>query len=152
MSSCDASILDEIPDEIVKLTACIVKRWWASHGLPYVTDTFHVEPEVGIFVACYGFSRFLVLTFVSLLRYRWRMLAGVDHELLVTPGIYPHALATTARCLREMLAPLVMGPIVKAMVPEAKVMVLVAMMVKFFQSRTSMNEVVRCDWVVIFGL
>jgi hypothetical protein len=46
MSSCDASILDEIPDDIVKLTTCIVKRWWASHGQPYVTDAFSIEPEV----------------------------------------------------------------------------------------------------------
>jgi hypothetical protein len=37
MSSCDASILDEIPDEIARLSAHIVKRWWSSHGLPYVT-------------------------------------------------------------------------------------------------------------------
>jgi hypothetical protein len=42
MSSCDGSILDEIPDDIGKLTAHIVKRWWSSHGLPYVTDVFRV--------------------------------------------------------------------------------------------------------------
>jgi hypothetical protein len=66
MSSCNASILDEIPDEIARLTTPIVKRWWASHGLPYVTDTFCIKPEVRIFVACCGVQRFLVLTFVSL--------------------------------------------------------------------------------------
>jgi hypothetical protein len=66
MSSCDASILDEIPNDIVKLIACIVKRWWTSHGLPYVTDAFHVELEVGISITCCGVWELLVLTFVSL--------------------------------------------------------------------------------------
>jgi hypothetical protein len=61
-------------------------------------------------------------------------------ELLVTPEVHPHALAMTARCLREMLAPLVMKPIVKVMVPEAK-----AMMVKIFLTQPSMHEAMRCD-------
>jgi hypothetical protein len=97
MSLCNASILDEIPDEIARLAVRIVKRWRASHGLPYVTDAFCIESEVRIFVACCGVQRFLVLTFVSLFRYRRRMLAGVDRRLLVMPEVRPHALATTAR-------------------------------------------------------
>jgi hypothetical protein len=63
MSLCNASILDEIPNDIVKLIARIVKRWWTLHSLPYVIDTFRVEPEVGILVTCCGVWRFLVLTF-----------------------------------------------------------------------------------------
>jgi hypothetical protein len=35
MNSCDASILDEIPTNIVKLATCIVKRWCSSY------DCFH---------------------------------------------------------------------------------------------------------------
>jgi hypothetical protein len=54
MSLCNASILDEIPDEIARLAVRIVKRWRASHGLPYVTDAFCIESEVRIFVACCG--------------------------------------------------------------------------------------------------
>jgi hypothetical protein len=46
MSSCDASILYEIPDDIAKLAGRIVRRWWSLHGLPYVTDVFRVELEV----------------------------------------------------------------------------------------------------------
>jgi hypothetical protein len=46
MNSCDSSILDEVSDDIAKLVAHIVKRWWSSHGLPYVTEVFHVELEV----------------------------------------------------------------------------------------------------------
>jgi hypothetical protein len=42
MNSCDAPILDDIPEEIAKLSGRIVKRWWTSHGLPYVTDVFCV--------------------------------------------------------------------------------------------------------------
>jgi hypothetical protein len=67
MSSCDASILDEIPNDIAKLATRIVKRWWTSHGLPYVIDTFCIEPEVGISIACYGVSELLVLTCFFLL-------------------------------------------------------------------------------------
>jgi hypothetical protein len=52
MSSCDVYILDEIPNDIAKLATCIVKRWLTSHGLPYVTNTLRVEPEVGIYITC----------------------------------------------------------------------------------------------------
>jgi hypothetical protein len=96
MSSCDASIIDEKPDEIAKLAACIVKRWWTSHGLPYVTDVFHVEPEVGIFVTCCGVWRFLVLTLVSLSQYRGSVLAGMGRELLLMPEFHPHTPMMTA--------------------------------------------------------
>jgi hypothetical protein len=40
MNSCDASILDDIPEEIVKLSGRIVRRCWTSHGLSYVIDAF----------------------------------------------------------------------------------------------------------------
>jgi hypothetical protein len=54
MNSCDASILDDIPKEIGKLSGCIVRKWWASHGLPYVTDIFRIVLEVSTFAICYG--------------------------------------------------------------------------------------------------
>lgn len=34
MASCDALILEDIPDEIGKPTSRIVRKWWAKHGLP----------------------------------------------------------------------------------------------------------------------
>jgi hypothetical protein len=40
MGLCDASILDEISDDIVRLSTHISKRWWTLHALPYVTDAF----------------------------------------------------------------------------------------------------------------
>jgi hypothetical protein len=52
MSSCDASILDEIPIEIARLSARIVKGWWSSHSFPYVTDVFCIEPDVRISDVC----------------------------------------------------------------------------------------------------
>jgi hypothetical protein len=61
MSSCDASILGEIPDHIAKIVVRIMKRWWTSHGLPYVTGAFRVELEVWIFVTCCTIWWFLVL-------------------------------------------------------------------------------------------
>jgi hypothetical protein len=96
MSSCNASILDEIPNNIVKLTARNVKRWWTSHGLPYMTDAFRVELEVGMLISCCSVWRFLVLTFVSLSRCRRSVLAWVDHESLLTPEVHPRALVRTA--------------------------------------------------------
>jgi hypothetical protein len=52
MNSCDASILDVIPEVIVKLSGHIMKRWWTSHGLPYVTNAFRVVLEVRMFATC----------------------------------------------------------------------------------------------------
>jgi hypothetical protein len=46
MNPCNAFILDEVPDDIAKLSAPIVKKWWSLYGLPYVTEAFPVEPEV----------------------------------------------------------------------------------------------------------
>jgi hypothetical protein len=46
MNSCDASILDDILNEIGKLSRSIVRKWWATHGLPYVIEIFHVTLEV----------------------------------------------------------------------------------------------------------
>jgi hypothetical protein len=65
MILCDASILDDIPEEIVKLSGCIVKRWWTSHGLPYVTDVFRVIPEVRVVATCCDAWRLLILTSIS---------------------------------------------------------------------------------------
>jgi hypothetical protein len=52
MNSCNASILDDIPDDLGKLSRRIVRKWWASHGLPYVTDLFRITPEVRMFFTC----------------------------------------------------------------------------------------------------
>jgi hypothetical protein len=46
MISCDASILDKVPDNTAKLSACIIKRWWSSYGLSYVTEAFRIVLEV----------------------------------------------------------------------------------------------------------
>jgi hypothetical protein len=56
-NSCDASILDEVSDDIAKLSACIVKRWWSSYGLPYVIEAFHVEPEVRLVITALQYSK-----------------------------------------------------------------------------------------------
>jgi hypothetical protein len=61
MATCDASILDEVPEDISKLSPCIVKRWWSSYGLPYVTEAFHVKPEVKLFVFISRYSCVIVI-------------------------------------------------------------------------------------------
>jgi hypothetical protein len=49
MAACDASIFDEVSDDILKLSARIVKKWWSSYGLPYIAGAFHIEPEARFF-------------------------------------------------------------------------------------------------------
>jgi hypothetical protein len=61
MPSYNASILDVVPDDISKLLARIVKKWWSSYGLPYVTKAFHIQLEVSFFLCatflmCYHLS------------------------------------------------------------------------------------------------
>jgi hypothetical protein len=56
MNSCDASILDKVPDDIAKLAAHIVKMWWSSYGLPYVTEAFRVEPEMRLLITMSQYS------------------------------------------------------------------------------------------------
>jgi hypothetical protein len=73
MNSCNASILDDIPEEIGRLAGRIVWKWWATYGLPYVTvfscdtrgeDVFHLLRCLHIM---------LILTSVFVGRCRWRM-------------------------------------------------------------------------------
>jgi hypothetical protein len=56
MNSCGASILDEVLDDIVMLSACIVKRWWSSYGLPYVTEALRVGLEVRLIITMLQYS------------------------------------------------------------------------------------------------
>jgi hypothetical protein len=49
MSSRDASISEDPPEEITKLTGHLVRKWWVKHGLPHVTEHFHITSEVRIF-------------------------------------------------------------------------------------------------------
>jgi hypothetical protein len=76
----------------------------------------------------------------------------VDLKFLLTPEVRSHAPATTARCLMKMLAPLKMESTIWVMVAVAKVMVPLVMVMKTFLILMLVNEAVRCDWVVIFGL
>jgi hypothetical protein len=57
MNLCYASILDEVPDDIAKLSARIVKRSWSSYGLPYVTKAFRVKPEVRMLITVLQYSK-----------------------------------------------------------------------------------------------
>jgi hypothetical protein len=48
MASCEASIPEDLPPELMKLTARIVKRWWSEHGLTDVANRLGKEPEVSL--------------------------------------------------------------------------------------------------------
>jgi hypothetical protein len=77
--------------------------------------------------------------FYFLCQYRKRMLARVDHNLLVAPEVLPHALVKTTRCLKKMTVLYAMRLRVKVAVP------CVIFLSKIAPMRPSMNKVVRCD-------
>jgi hypothetical protein len=33
-TSCDAVVLEDVPEDVHKLAGQIVRRWWKPHGLP----------------------------------------------------------------------------------------------------------------------
>jgi hypothetical protein len=117
-NSCDASILDKIPNDIAKLATRIVKMWWTSHGLPYVTNAFRVELEVRLFLL--GVVVFVDCRCLLLLSCFW-------HRLKLLARVIPRALTTAARCLNKMsrLFP---------MLPEVKVMALLVRQWKIIQT------------------
>jgi hypothetical protein len=41
MTSCDASIWEDLLEELSKLIGRLVKKWWTRHDLPHVADRFH---------------------------------------------------------------------------------------------------------------
>jgi hypothetical protein len=60
MVACDGSIFNEVPEDVVKLSTQIMKKWWCSYGLPYVIETVHLEPEV-ILLGCVVFVLLLFI-------------------------------------------------------------------------------------------
>jgi hypothetical protein len=66
MVACDASIFNVVPDDISKLYARIVKKWWSSYGLPYVIGAFRIELEVRLSgsVLCFHALLLLIYNFV----------------------------------------------------------------------------------------
>jgi hypothetical protein len=49
MTACDASIFNNVHMDILKISVRIIKKWWTSYGLPYVTEVSRVGPEVKFF-------------------------------------------------------------------------------------------------------
>jgi hypothetical protein len=45
----DASILEDLSEELVKLNGLLVKKCWTEYGLPNVADRFRKKPEVRLF-------------------------------------------------------------------------------------------------------
>jgi hypothetical protein len=61
MAACEASILDEVPEDISELSDGIVKRWWSLYGLPCVTEAFRIEPKVKLFVFVSRYSCVIII-------------------------------------------------------------------------------------------
>jgi hypothetical protein len=78
-------------------------------------------------------------------RYRGSVQEEMSRELLLMPEVRPHAPMIARHLVMKLKL------MIRAMVPEAKAMVLLTM-AKMFLSLMLMNETTRCDWVVIFGL
>jgi hypothetical protein len=81
MTACDASIFDNVPADILKISAHIVMKWWSCYGVPYVTEVSHVRPEVKFFDSELAFLIRCCLLLV-VIWCRKRMMAGVRLRLL----------------------------------------------------------------------
>lgn len=55
MASCDATILENLPEELTKLTGHVVKKWWSEHGLPDAAGQLRRDPEVNFSSASSAF-------------------------------------------------------------------------------------------------
>jgi hypothetical protein len=64
MPSCYASLLEDLPPELSKLTDRFVRKWWAEHGLPEAARPLCRELEVSISSLFCDALVFCVLTFV----------------------------------------------------------------------------------------
>jgi hypothetical protein len=89
MSAYDAFIFDNVPADILKISARIVKKWWTSYGLPYVTEVSHFRAEVRFFDSVLAFLIWCCLLTVVIwcrkkmmaemkLRLLWLMVVEVD--------------------------------------------------------------------------
>jgi hypothetical protein len=68
MTSCDATILEDLPPELSKLTGHLVKKWWIEHGLPSAASQLRKDPEVNssstsVVFSCYYASNLCLLGF-----------------------------------------------------------------------------------------
>jgi hypothetical protein len=91
MVACDASILDEVLEDIAKLSARIVKICWSSYGLPYITKTFRIEPKVRSRSFIFCCSQIIGTYFMPW--FRGRIMAKVMPLLLVMALIFCRVLA-----------------------------------------------------------
>jgi hypothetical protein len=95
MAACDASIFIEVPEDVVKLSAPILKKWWSSYGLPYVIETVRLELEVSLL----GCVVFLLLSFIRLC---CRGEAeGEGYALVPGGGVGPSHAGDGQHCLQE---------------------------------------------------
>jgi hypothetical protein len=81
MIACDASIFHNVPADILKISAHIVKKWCTSFGLPYVTKVSHARLEVKFFDYTLTFLNRCYLLIV-VIWCRKRMMAEVRVRLL----------------------------------------------------------------------
>jgi hypothetical protein len=136
MTSCDASILDEVPDDIVKLSARIVKRWWSSYGLSYVTKAFRVESEVRLLFPYYDIHE-LVVYFVCVLWCREKAVVEVRLKLLMTWLVLRHVPTMTTSYRKG--TPRLIGALL-----EIKVMALLVILLRVTQNLLKAMTM-RCD-------
>jgi hypothetical protein len=81
MTTCDASIFDDVPADILKISARMIKKWWSSYGPPYVTEVSHVRLEVKFFDSAMAFLIHCCLLIVVIWCMK-RMMVEVRLQLL----------------------------------------------------------------------
>jgi hypothetical protein len=103
MTSCDASILEDLPPELLKLTDRIMKIWWSEHGLANVASRLRREQEVSVFLTSYDAFVFYVHPFdIAFSHYRRRR--PKRPKLMVMTKVPRHLAMGATLCLIRLRA------------------------------------------------
>jgi hypothetical protein len=59
--SYDASILQDVPDDIGRIVKMQMRNWWTNHGLPYYMQKIEEENWVSLATMCFDERRCVVV-------------------------------------------------------------------------------------------
>jgi hypothetical protein len=55
--TCDASIMHDVTDDIIRIAKKLVRNWWTIHGLPYCKQKSEEENRVSFATMCFDERR-----------------------------------------------------------------------------------------------
>jgi hypothetical protein len=59
--SCDASLLQDVPNDLGRIAKKLVKNWWTKHGLPYCMQKMEEENRVSFPRMYFGRRPYIVV-------------------------------------------------------------------------------------------